>query len=476
MLMVFLSAEMINEEKLLLDLNVSATLTLLKGFPLNTGKNGTINASEIMNLLDCLTNNQQTDLYRQLGVADEEELYVLLGIHNSDDGSYYDKKLMSFETYRMNKMLLYYIPPIIIVCGTFGNMFSVAVLRSKAMQKFSTYLFLMIMAITDTLVLYVGLLPLWVSQMTGHDIRNRSNFACKVSNTVGSMVSDFSVWLIVAVSVERYTVVCHPFSAGSLCSADRAKKLATVLMAVFFLLNSHFLWTVEIVYYSLDRARIPECSISYRIIKAVWPWVDALVYSIVPFFVIILFNTLIIRHVMIARGKRDSLQNRYQQRRPSQEGSTRLTLMLLTVSFTFLLTTLPMTIVSICAQFGNPKPDELARVANFKLMRTTTELLMYANHSINFFLYCATGQKFRHQLAWIICYNRRTTALTQGPLKSDQMSVSKIGSVRTGVYRPSRGSRRKEILALNMFVARNVNNKQTPTASPELRVTVTSTL
>ncbi|GFO03753.1 FMRFamide receptor [Plakobranchus ocellatus] len=38
------------------------------------------------------------------------------------------------------------------------------------------------------------------------------------------------------------------------------------------------------------------------------------------------------------------------------------------------------------------------RLAQFTLTRTITELLMYANHSVNFFLYCATGNKFRQQV------------------------------------------------------------------------------
>jgi len=46
--------------------------------------------------------------------------------------------------------------------------------------------------------------------------------------------------------------------------------------------------------------------------------------------------------------------------------------------------------------------------SRFELARTIAELLMYANHAINFYLYCATGQKFRHQLIWMVCYSRRT--------------------------------------------------------------------
>lgn len=342
---------------------------------------------------------------------------------------------MGYGSYRLHRSLLLYVPPILILLGTFGNVFSFVILKSKAMLKFSTYFFLMLMAVTDTLVLYVGLLPLWVSQVSGLDIRNMSNFVCKVSNSFGSMVSDCSVWLIISVSVERYLVVCHPFRASALCSADTAKRIAILLVVAFLLLNVHFLWTVHVQEYSYGQRKITQCYFTDRWIEEAWPWVDAIVYSILPFFIILFFNVLIVRHVLIARGQRNTLQNIYPQRRPSQEGSTRLTLMLLTVSLSFLLTTLPTTVVSICAQFWDPSSQgDLSQRASYQLKRTITELLMYANHSINFYLYCATGQKFRHQLAWMVCY--RHPAATQGGggggggRAADQTSVSKIGSVQ----------------------------------------------
>ena len=77
--------------------------------------------------------------------------------------------------------------------------------------------------------------------------------------------------------------------------------------------------------------------------------------------------------------------------------------MLLTVSFAFLLTTFPMNTTLIATSCWTASlPDglvtDLALAAKLILVRTVCELLMYVNHSINFFLYCATGQKFRRQL------------------------------------------------------------------------------
>ena len=116
------------------------------------------------------------------------------------------------------------------------------------------------------------------------------------------------------------------------------------------------------------------------------------------------FYLLTYGQVIKARGQRECLHggsHKYRQRRPSQEGSTRLTLMLLTISFTFLVTTLPLTLISIAAAFvGRSSGPDALTASRFELARTIAELLMYANHAINFYLYCATGQKFRHQLIW----------------------------------------------------------------------------
>ena len=69
-------------------------------------------------------------------------------------------------------------------------------------------------------------------------------------------VSDYSVWLIVAVTAERYLVVCHPFRAGDVCSTPRARRLVLVLLAAFLALNSHFFWTVGIRDYGPNGGRL----------------------------------------------------------------------------------------------------------------------------------------------------------------------------------------------------------------------------
>jgi len=104
--------------------------------------------------------------------------------------------MTELSEYRAHRLLQLYIPPFIIILGTFGNVFAFVILKNKAMLKFSTYFFLMVMSIADTLVLYAGLLPIWIGQLTSVVFRNLSNWACKMNNVIGYTVSALTVLTI----------------------------------------------------------------------------------------------------------------------------------------------------------------------------------------------------------------------------------------------------------------------------------------
>ena len=354
----------------------------------------------------------------------------------------FEQELMKYEIYRIHKYILLYVPPILIILGTFGNIFSFIILKRKAMLKFSTYFYLMILAIADTLVLYIGLLRLWVGELTGFDLKNQADWLCKLTTVIGYTVSDFSVWLIIAVTTERFIVVCHPLKANAMCNTPRARKVILALLLVMFCINLHFFWTVKIRNFRHKGEVIPQCTAAEQydwLVNEVWPWVDAFIYSFLPFLVIMMLNVLIIRQVVKARRSRSHLaeMRSYEQRRPSHEGSTRLTVMLLTISFAFLLTTLPMNITNITAYFWRQYRGDLHEVSKYTLARTITEMLMYINHSMNFFLYCATGQKFRHQLIWMVCYAKRTYNLSWGSEQGSQ-ATTRLESIRNGIVHKNR--------------------------------------
>jgi hypothetical protein len=82
-------------------------------------------------------------------------------------------------------------------------------------------------------------------------------------------VSDYSVWLIVAVTAERYLVVCYPFRGGEVCSTPRARRLVLVLFIAFLSLNAHFFWTVGVVDFGKGGRVCTAANGSYEVLVKV---------------------------------------------------------------------------------------------------------------------------------------------------------------------------------------------------------------
>ena len=351
--------------------------------------------------------------------------------------SYFDENnLISVKDYpefRASKLILLYVPPLVLLVGTFGNLFSFFILR-QSMNKISTYFYLAILALTDILVLFIGLLRLWIGEITGFDIRDGSDVICKGVITLGYIFSDFSVWLIVAVTTERYIAVCFPLKASFMCDVKQSRITTAVLFLFTIFLNCHFLWTVEVSrepnHNSTSMTSHCQATPDFRyLLDVVWPWVDAAIYSLVPSVVMTILNILIIRQVIRARHLRMTLQsgkttctclqtNRNRKRckcdksRTPNESSLKLTSMLLVVSFSFILTTSPNNVGVIVKTCMIDITHQGA--AQLYLAVTVTEMLMYLNHSINFFLYCATGGRFRRSIKRIVCRLKNRRPLDQG--------------------------------------------------------------
>ncbi|KAH3793982.1 hypothetical protein DPMN_147510 [Dreissena polymorpha] len=319
-----------------------------------------------------------------------------------------------------DRYLQLYVPPILLVLGTCGNFLSF-VIMSRNMFKISTYSYLALLAIMDTFVLCIGLLRMWIGHFA-MDIQIMSNWMCKLVTFVGYVSSVMSVWLIIAVTIERFIAVKFPLKAQRMCNVVRARIVILAITLATCLLYSHIFWTVELRSHDINGTFSYKCDASLEhvlLIKEIWPWVDAAVYSFIPFLIILVLNSMIVRRVLVARRERSKLQmipltniyltpSRCSCKR-SNESSKKLTCMLLAVSFTFLTTTLPMNLLMVVnAALGDDKTSVYSyeyqrKYAILKLARTVVELLMYINHSSNFFLYCATGRKFRQQVKLMLC-------------------------------------------------------------------------
>ena len=206
-----------------------------------------------------------------------------------------------------NKLLRLYMPPVLLFLGTFGNIFSFLILIKK---RKSTYMYLAILAVMDLIVLYIGLLRLWIAEFT-IDLQDTADWLCKAVNYIGPISSDASVWMIVAVTIERFIAVFHPMTVPRICNIKRTKWIILVIISFMFAINTPILWAIELKSTVEDGRKIYSCGARDRyknIILNIWPWIDAAIYSFVPCVIIIILNALIIKGTIAATKRRISLQ------------------------------------------------------------------------------------------------------------------------------------------------------------------------
>lgn len=336
----------------------------------------------------------------------------------------YERELIKHYPYYIHKKLLQIVPPILIIIGTTGNILLFLVLKRHT-SRIPLYTYLCVLSILDLLILYVGLLRLWVAEIWDVDPRNASVWMCKLVVFLGYVCSDASAWTIVTVTIERFFAVCRPLNTRTIFTRAKFSNVcAFAPIFVFSAINSHFFYTVEIrtvqnvsLCYSVDKYD--------TLVNKTWPWVDAALYSFIPTTIIAVLNTKIVKEFIKAKKKRKILTRDLLHKHTV--GSRKFTVMLLLISMCFLVTTLPNNIALIVTALWNNHGESDENIVIFTLIKTVTELLMYTNHAVNFFLYCASGEKFRKQLLRLCS---RSDLKMHRRHDSDRTIFKVIGSVR----------------------------------------------
>jgi hypothetical protein len=216
--------------------------------------------------------------------------------------------------------------------------------------------------------------------------------------------------------VDRCVAVCFPLRAAWLCSIRHARRLTFGLILFICLYNLHVFWTFGLhpsatgkLICRGDPAR-PFMQYPFEVFKLA-------TYCFLPFVLVLVMNSAIIYQI---RAARKGLTTQNSARSGDSNGSggshAKVTYMLLTVSFTWFFMTAPFALIIF---LGNAETD--------KIVKTIIFLLMYMNHSVNFFLYCLIGRKFRRELRELFTCKRKRRIKTNGiELKSKATDKSLV--------------------------------------------------
>lgn len=299
--------------------------------------------------------------------------------------------VLTDHSYDPKHPVLMIVYPIILSVGLVGNTLSFGIMVQLSTSTF--YLYLAVVAVVDSGYLVFEGLTSWMA-LSGiyNPFESLAHYSCSVPFACAVMCSQVSSWIIVAVTIDRYMAVCHPFKLAKYCTRRRA----AICMGMIFL----FLIGINIPLICFEwNDDHTQCLSPYNICLDYVLITDSICYVLLPGFLIALFNILIIRGLYKASRRRRGLAGGQETTTATiaHESARRTTIMLFSVTSVYFISLVLLVYVYVIV-FVTQMTFEEGEESHLDLI-TASRMCVLLNHSVNFFLYGLSGKVFREKLA-----------------------------------------------------------------------------
>ncbi|KAL3878150.1 hypothetical protein ACJMK2_030521 [Sinanodonta woodiana] len=291
---------------------------------------------------------------------------------------------------------------VVLLFGLTGNLLTILVLRKIGVSKRPTFIFLFVLAITDSVVLVTGLSRYWILNTFDLDVRTLSDFGCKFNLFVIYLSMQYSSWILVFVCIERVIKTHFPLQFIRIVTYRRVCVSLIILFVFLSGVDLHYFWTNGIK--NVTTGVCNSLNDEYgEFDDFVFVYIDFTFLSAAPFVLMFICNVFLVRALKnIQRGRASMMHNSIF--RQTKRVSDKLTKMLVVSTCYFLIATVPVSVVFIVDSYRKHSVENSDRHGNaiFDFVRTITYLIQFSNYSVNFYLYSMVNGKFWTKLK-IVC-------------------------------------------------------------------------
>jgi hypothetical protein len=285
--------------------------------------------------------------------------------------------------------------PLIILCGTFGNILFFMVLRRRGMNPDSPTCFLLqVLSMVDLAVLYTVLVPKFIAYSMGHELQQATDVSCKLANFSSYLMTDLSCWILVLVTIERFVAIAAPSRSTRIFSVKIARLLVAIIVFTLIAINCVIPFMLRLQ----DDKCIPYPQFRY-FWEVTFVWLDLILFGIVPLLTICIIS---IAFAIVLQ----SSASRYRPRGDAREAGeflipaiamSSVTKMLVVMDVVFLVAASPLTFCTVLLPGWREFPDANER-AGAELIFAVCEVLMFSIYMSKFYLCCLSGSRFRKEL------------------------------------------------------------------------------
>ena len=326
-------------------------------------------------------------------------------------------------------------PPFIMAFGVIGNVLSFLVMSRKGLRNTSIGVYCMALAVSDSFVcncMYPNIMYISI-----HNIALFQGIWSNIYLFLSFSSGHISAWLIVFITIDRFTCVTFPLKAIELCTPQKAKRIIAVIVCFFLVFDGIvFLGILEEEIFTEDfQMYVGRTEKMTSYLNFTWHLIDACLMNFIPSPIILVLNITII--IKLKRRRKNLTKMTGHQ---SAEIDRKIYVMLISVSTLFATLNIPYYTWTIYTGYlEHWKNEDFHETAKRAFMLLSFIHLYCLNHSINFYIYCLTGQKFRAglkavfmKLYYSFCRPKKDR-LRGMSMSSRLFSLSQESTMRTSV-------------------------------------------
>ncbi|CAC5382542.1 unnamed protein product [Mytilus coruscus] len=341
--------------------------------------------------------------------------------------------LLRFEPYSVYIDRI--VSPIWYIIGLFGNPISAKVWLGRKSRKNSSAIYLGLLAIVHMFQLIIHFL--FVELTYTWDIpTNDKPVLCETLNVLSIIPQYLAPLLVLGFTVERYIAVCHPFKKETFCTVHRAIIVIACLTAlsVGFACVQADLWK----YYPDYKKCFAKAE--NQEFQTIWTAITEIMFFLVVPLCVLMFNILVIREIKRITSHGPAV---------TAGGSQTSTVTLLSVSFYFICTLLPASVVyAIQNEMPNGKLKNLQSLEliatdpvwlsffTYIAIRKVVEEICLSNSACYFFIYYITGKYYRQQVNSFLGIDKccRRFSDKDSTLSSEKTKYSLVSTNGNGMH------------------------------------------
>jgi hypothetical protein len=301
--------------------------------------------------------------------------------------------------------------PLILLIGLPGNLLSLLVLKSRRFRGKSYSHYLSALTVFDSLVLIAKFVRRLDDMMvtTGRVgvFGSYGDAACKLHNFTEHVCFLMSSWLVLCMTIERFVAVVFPFKKDTFC---KPRNAVTIIMIVFTVISYSQIFRLIVIEKEHGICTSPKRYLHVYVALHVYMYQLALQFML-PAVLIVVCNLTILYKIRQLRYSvtRHGYTHNYTQ----YTKHNKTTCMLVMISFTYVVTLLPLVLLSLVIHVSVSTSPATARfiLRNLKDLRFVLELISEINYCVNFCIYVMSGAQFRYELRHI-CSRRRNVSST----------------------------------------------------------------